>query len=116
MNEDEKTNPGIYGHALALWIAEQLRGRGVVSQEVVPEDWGWCVIIKTKPVRLNIAVSNVDGSSTRWRAFTFAERGLLRPFEAASELKREVSALREHLAAIVATAPGVNDISWETLT
>ena len=109
-NEDEKTNPGIYGQALAHWIADQLR-----AKEVVPEDWGWCVIVKTKPVRLNVAISNVEGSSTRWRIFAFAERGLLQLLKDGSELKREVATLREQLAAIVETAPDVRDISWEDL-
>ena len=27
-NEDEDTNPGIYGRALACWLAEQLAARG----------------------------------------------------------------------------------------
>jgi hypothetical protein len=114
-NEDEKTNPGIHGWALARWIKEQLREKGITPKEVIAEDWGWCVIAKTKPVRVNIAVANLDGSSTRWRVFVFAERGVLQLLKGANHLKREVAVLRDHLAAIVATIPDVRDISWEPL-
>jgi len=31
--EDEHTNPGVYGKALAQWLAEQLRTRGVSAGE-----------------------------------------------------------------------------------
>jgi hypothetical protein len=36
--EDEKTNPGIYGKALAQWLAEQLRAAGFSVEDVIAED------------------------------------------------------------------------------
>lgn len=113
--EDTKTNPGIYGYALARWIAARLGERGITTKAVIPEDWGWCVVVKTDPVRLNLAVANVDGSTTQWRVFAFAERGPLQWLTKSGDPKKEVSDLREHLAAIVPGAPDVRDISWETL-
>ena len=113
-DEDERTNPGIYGHALARWIGDRLRERGITPKEVIPEDWGWCVVVKTKPVGVNIAVANLDGSSTRWRVFVFAERGLLQLLKGANDLKREVALMQDHLAAIVSTVPDVREICWES--
>jgi hypothetical protein len=113
--EDAKTNPGIYGQALARWIAAQLGESGVGAKGVVAEDWGWCVIVKTEPVRLCLAVANVDGTSTRWRVFAFAERGPLQWLSRSGDPKREVAALREHLAALLSSVPDVRDISWEAL-
>ena len=48
--EEQQTNPGVYGFALARWISDRLRDRGLDAKDVVPEDWGWCVAVKTKPV------------------------------------------------------------------
>lgn len=115
-NEEQHTNPGIYGFALAQWLSDRLRDRGVVAKEVVPEDWGWCVVVKTRPVRVNLAVSNVDGSSTRWRVFVFAERGFLQLTKGTSDLRQEVAWLRELLASIVSDVPDVHDVSWERLS
>lgn len=112
-DEDKSTNPGIYGNALAHWIATQLKERGIVAHDVVPEDWGWCVIAYTKPVRVNIAVANIDGSATRWRLFVFAERGPLQLLKSSSELKKHAALLCEHLTPIVTSIPDVTDISWE---
>jgi hypothetical protein len=114
--EEKQTNPGVYGFALAHWLSDRLRERGVVPNDVVPEDWGWCVVVKTRPVRVNLAVSNVDGSSTRWRVFVFAERGFLQFTKGASDLRAEVAWLREHLTAIVSAVPNVQDVSWERLS
>lgn len=114
--EEERTNPGVYGFALAHWLSDRFREKGLVAKEVVPEDWGWCVVLKTKPVRVNLAISNVDGSSTRWRVFVFAERGFLQFTRGANDLKQEVASVREHLAAIVSTVPDVRDVAWERLS
>lgn len=112
-NEEEQTNPGVYGFDLARWLRDRLLERGLVAKELIPEDWGWCVVVKTQPVRVNLAVSNVDGSSTRWRVFVFAERGFLQFAKGANDLKQEVALLREHLATIVSAVPNVRDVSWE---
>lgn len=114
-DEDAKTNPGIYGRALARWIAGQLGERGINTKDVIPEDWGWCVVVKTEPVRLCLAVSNAEDGSTRWRVFVFAERGPLQWLSRSGDPKREVVDLREHLAAIVPRIPDVQDITWEDL-
>jgi hypothetical protein len=112
-NEEEQTNPGVYGFALARWLRDRLLEKGLAAKELIPKDWGWCVVVKTKPVRVNLAVSNVDGSATRWRVFVFAERGFLQFATGASDLKQEVAALHEHLAAIVPGVPNVCEVSWE---
>lgn len=114
-DEEAKTNPGIYGRALARWIAAQLGARGIGTKAIVPEDWGWCVMVKTEPVRLCLAVANVEGSSERWRVFIFAERGPLQWLSRSGDPKQEVPALREHLAAVVSSVPDVQGISWEAL-
>jgi hypothetical protein len=114
-NEDEDTSPGIYGRALARWLAEELTARGVATKEVIAEDWGLCVVTQTRPVRVNIAVANVEGSSTRWQMFAFVERGLFQLTKTPAELQRELATMREHLAAIVGSITDVREVSWEEL-
>jgi hypothetical protein len=115
-NEEQQTNPGVYGLALAQWLRDQLCERGLAVNAVVPEDWGWCIVVKTKPFRASFAVSNVAGSSTRWRVFAFAERGPLQFLRSAGDLKVEVESLREQLVAIVPAVPSLRDVSWEPLS
>jgi len=113
--EDDMTNPGIYGQSLARWIAAQLQARGIEVKDTIAEDWGWCVVVRTSPIRLNVAVSNVEESTTRWRVFAFAERGLLQMFKGSGDLKREAAALREQLDAVLQAAPEISDLVWEDL-
>lgn len=42
-NEDDNTNPGCYGKSLAEWLSLKFGEMGY-DTEIIPEDWGWCVI------------------------------------------------------------------------
>ena len=43
VGEQYETNPGCFGKSLALWLSIQLDALGY-DTEVVPEDFGWCVV------------------------------------------------------------------------
>jgi hypothetical protein len=55
----------------------------------------------------------VQGSTTEWQAFAFAERTALQWPRRSGDPAAEVRALRDHLAAIIPTIPDVHDIEWD---
>ena len=75
--EDEETNPGVYGKALARWLAEQLRAAGVPAGDVVPEDFGWCVRVEFEPHALYVACASTGEKPNQRRVFAFAEGGVM---------------------------------------
>lgn len=50
-NETDETNPGCYGRELGEWLSKQLGDAGYET-ELIPEDWGWCVMCLRKPYML----------------------------------------------------------------
>jgi hypothetical protein len=74
--EDDETNPGIYGKALAHWLAAQLRAAGFPTGDVIAEDFGWCVPVQSKPHSLYVACASGEASD-QWRVFAFAEGGVV---------------------------------------
>jgi hypothetical protein len=75
--EDESTNPGIYGKALAEWLANELRAAGVPAGAIIAEDFGWCVPVATTPHQLYVACASTEEAPNQWRVFAFAEEGLV---------------------------------------
>ena len=55
--EDERTNPGCYGKALAHWLRDRFAERGYPQAAVVPEDFGWCVMLEREPFLLWVGCS-----------------------------------------------------------
>ncbi len=75
--EDADTNPGIYGKALAHWLAERLRAAGVPAGDVFAEDFGWCVPIQSAPHALFVVCASSSDEAGEWLVFTFAEGGVI---------------------------------------
>ncbi len=75
--EDEETNPGIFGKALAQWLADQLRVAGFPTGEVIAEDFGWCVPVESKPHALYVACASGGEEPGQWQVFAFAEGGVM---------------------------------------
>ena len=110
--EDEQTNPGIYGKALARWLSDQLRARGIAAGEVFAEDFGWCVGVSSGEQGVHVVCTNGE-TSDGWRVFCFVERGFFakilgRP-DATQALEQVFAAVKECLT----TAPEVADVVEE---
>jgi hypothetical protein len=112
--EDAETNPGVFGRALADYLAAQIRSRGVDVEGVIPEDFGYCIILKRKPLRLWIACGNRAGRIDEWIAFAVAEGALRGRFVGNIHPALEVDRISEMLGEIMRTAPGVESYSLET--
>lgn len=111
--EDAETNPGVLARALADYLVAQIRGRGVSVEEAIPEDFGYCIMLKRKPLRLWISCGNRAGRTDEWIAFAVAEGGLLGRFVGNIRPALEITCISEMLGEIMKAAPGVESYSLE---
>jgi hypothetical protein len=111
--EDQETNPGRYGRAFASWLADRLRARGEPIQEILPEDWGWCVILARKPYPLWIGCGNRFDRTDEWGAFVTAEPNLIQRLLKRVDDRSTVDRLHRILSEIMQEVPGAIKISSE---
>ena len=57
--EDEETNPRLYGRQLATWLRQRFVSLGYEVEDVIPEDWGWCVMCQRDPYLLFVGCVNL---------------------------------------------------------
>jgi hypothetical protein len=77
-DEDGTTHPGIFGRALAYWLADRLRAAGVAAQKVFAEDFGWCVHVMTESNQsLYVVCASSPEGPNQWKVFAYAEDGVL---------------------------------------
>lgn len=112
-DEDEHTNPGVFGKALASWLADELRARGLRAGEVIAEDFGWCVPIESKPHRLFVACGSANDAPNQWQAFTFAEGGLVSRLFGKDTSAQGVAALFGTLKQVLQAAAHVRHLREE---
>ena len=111
--EDEETNPGLFGESLANWVAERLQHKGLPTQGVIAEDFGWCVVIPQPPHRVLVACCLVGGSPTRWSAFAFIEGGLVARLFGVGERERRLSSLYAVLKSCLQESPEIQGLREE---
>ena len=111
--EDRVTNPGVLGLALAEWVSQALKARGVPVEQVVAEDFGRCVIVKRKPVMLFIACASAGDRPARWQMFIGLEQNWVTRLIGGGNADSELARLRDHFRAIVAAIPGVSEVAWQ---
>ena len=77
--EDLETNPGCFGKSLAGWLASKLNGVGYAT-EIIPEDWGWCVLCNHENFMLWVGCGSIQTDSAKsdprqivWHCFTVTE-------------------------------------------
>lgn len=105
-DEDQLTNPGIYGRSLAEWMASELPTRGYRALgEVIPEDFAWCVPVAADDCELYIACANADDG---WQAYVFADCGLMARLAGRDPRAEAVAGLYAAVRAILENAPGIN--------
>jgi hypothetical protein len=112
-SEDDATNPERYGKALAEWLAPRLRDRGVTVESVIPEDFGWVVMLSRKPFLLWLGCGNTDGNTNAWSVSTVVELSTIQRIFRRTDPTPEVEKLTAHLLELVPSIPGVTNIIWE---
>ena len=111
--EDEQTNPGIYGNALAHWIADQLSASRVPAGTVFAEDFGWCVPIESKSHALYVVCASAGEGPDHWQVFVFAEGGLLARLLGKDGRAESVSALFSAVRRCLESSPAVRGLREE---
>jgi hypothetical protein len=106
--EDELTNPGIFGLSLAQWMASELPTHGYRALgAVIPEDFGWCVPVAAEDCELYIACANAQDG---WQAYVFADCGLMERLTGRDPRPAAVAGLYSAVRAILEEAPGINQV------
>lgn len=127
--EDESTNPACFGKSLAEWLCEKFKAIGYNNAEVIPEDWGWCVMCSTNEVMLWVGCCNVQteallnsydpdfpphGSEVIWHTFPYAEvpvftfKSYIKKILGRLSIQEPLNKLDVELETILKAEPGLN--------
>lgn len=120
--EDEETNPGCYGKALAEWLAEQLRGQGIRVTGIFPEDFGWVVELSEGPCPLWFGCGNQgegEGESGQlmvWRIMPVVEPSMIQKLLKKVDVAAEQAKLKAMLQQLLPALPNASSIEWEPVS
>lgn len=111
--EDQETNPGIFGRALASWVREQLIGAGFHAGSAIAEDFGWCVPVNSPPYSLYVVCASSE-LANHWQIFAFVEGGLTDRILRRDRSTALVAGLYSTLRHCLKSSPVVHGLREET--
>ncbi len=110
--EEEQINPGLWGKRLAEYLVQRLAERGIATEQIIPEDWGWYIPVKNDGFKLAICCGHQNGNDDQFLCFTEPRapvvKKLLKTVDATIQLARLTQAL-DH---ILASDADIHDIVW----
>lgn len=108
--EDSQTNPGLFGRALAAWIAEKFASIGYIVEREVAEDFGRLVQLSHPRFKSYIVCCSTDDSALQWRTFPIVEGGGLFAGKEKAALMQKITA---DLHSILRNETGITDLEVE---
>lgn len=110
--EEEQINPGLWGKRLAEYLVEKLRERGIETEEMVAEDWGWYVPVRNEGFRLALCCGHQYGDDDEFLCFTDPSTRVVKKFFRKIDATPQQTRLTEALQQILASDPDIREIVW----
>lgn len=111
--EEETINPGVWGKRLAEFLAERLNSRGIATEDIVAEDWGWYIPVRNEGFRLAVCCGHQDGDDDEFVCFTEPARPVFRKLFRKVDATSRLTQLTEALQHILVSDPDICDVAWE---
>ncbi|WP_462159523.1 hypothetical protein [Pseudoalteromonas sp. GB56] len=124
--EDSDTNPHCFGKELSEWLRAKFSALGYEVEEVIPEDWGWCVMCKRDDYLLWVGCASMCeqaeeyetenlplGKDVTWHVFPVVEvpffyfKSFIRQFLGQLDTTKPLDKIDKELEHILVTEPRI---------
>jgi hypothetical protein len=110
--EQEQINPGLWGKRLAEYFVEKLKGTGIETEEIIPEDWGWYIPIKNDGFRLAICCGHQDGDADEFLCFTEPSTPIIKKWFKKIDATEQLNSLVAAMDKILRADPEIRNVEW----
>jgi len=110
--EEEQINPGVWGKRLAEYLVQKLSERGIRTEEIIAEDWGWYIPVQNDGFRLAICCGHQDGDDDEFLCFTDPAFPVVRKFFRKIDATAQLTELTEAMQQIFSLDPDIRDVQW----
>jgi hypothetical protein len=110
--EEEEINPGLWGKRLSEYLAKELAGHGIETEEMAIEDWGCYLPIKNEGFRLALCCGHQDGDDDQFLVFTEPSRPKVKKLFRTIDVTPQLTRLLDVVKTILETDSEIREIVW----
>ena len=110
--EEEQINPGLWGKRLAEYLVQKLAEKGIQTEEMIAEDWGWYVPVRNEGFRLALCCGHQNGDDDEFLCFTEPSTPVVKKFFKTLDATSQLARLTEALQQILDSDPDIYEVVW----
>ncbi len=110
--EEEQINPGLWGKRLAEYLVQRLSAKGIKTEAIIAEDWGWYIPIQNEGFRLAVCCGHQDGDDDEFLCFTDPSTPIVRKLFKKLDATAQLTRLTEAIDQILSSDPDIRDVVW----
>ena len=86
--------------------------RGIKTEEIIAEDWGWYVPIPNEGFRLAICCGHQNGDDDQFLCFTDPSTPIVKKLFKKIDASAQLTRLTEAMQQILSSDPDIEDVVW----
>ena len=110
--EEQEINAGLWGKRLAEYLVQKLSEKGIKTEGIAAEDWGYYIPVQNDGFRLAICCGHQNGDDDEFLCFTDPSTPIVKKFFKKLDATAQLSRLTEALQQILASDPEIKDVVW----
>src|SRR6476646_1077610 len=110
--EQEQINPGLWGKRLAEYFVRKLSEKGIKTEEIIAEDWGWYIPVQNEGFRLAVCCGHQYGDDDHFLCFTEPSSPIVKKLFKTIDAVTHLTQLTEALQQILSSDPDMRDVAW----
>ncbi len=110
--EEEQINPGLWGKRLAEYLVQKLSEKGIKTERIVGEDWGYYIPVQNEGFKLAICCGHQNGDDDEFLCFTDPGTPVVKKFFKKIDATAQLSRLTEALQQILSSDPEIQEVTW----
>ncbi len=110
--EQEEINPGLWGKRLAEYLVQKLSEKGIKTEDIVAEDWGYYIPVQNEGFKLAICCGHQNGEDDEFLCFTDPGTPSVKKFFRTIDITPQLSRLTGAMQQILAADPEIKHVVW----
>lgn len=110
--EEEQINPDLWGKRLGEYLRDKLDPEGIEVEELIPEDWGWCLPIKNDTFSMWIGCGRYQEYPNGYLCFIEPSKPLIRKLFKKIDTTEQVGRVIKAFDKILESDHEITDLKW----
>ncbi len=110
--EEEEINPDLWGKRLGEYLKEKLQPEGIIVEDLIPEDWGWCLPIKNEAFSMWIGCGHYQEYPNGYLCFVEPSKPIIRKLFKKIDTTEQVGRVVKSLDKVLNSDGEITNLCW----